>query len=228
MLKRLAKQLLPNGRAFRMPSNGDGDKFLEAISESKQIAFDSAIEVLDAILPDNANFTSLDATQWERRLGMIINPNATLSDRKLAIQRKMNHPGNIQARQSGDYIQQALRDAGFNVTVFWNVNRSLLPTPVNKKNLFGLNNFGVFNFGLLPLVEYPNGETVANFINKIKDESFNLGINNDSFFVICNTTLGNPAFIPKERREELRQLILRLKPLHLPCLLFAVDTPQTV
>ena len=228
MLKKLAKQLLPNGRAFRMPSNGDGDKFLEAIAESKQDAFNSAIGILDAILPDNTNFTSLDATQWERRLGMIINPSASLNDRKLAIQRKMNNPGNIQARQSGDYIQQALRDAGFNVTLYWNVNRSLLPTPIYKQNVFGLNNFGVYNFGLLPLIVYPNGEIVANFINKIKDESFNLGVNNNSFFVVCNTILGNPAYIPSERREELRQLILRLKPLHLPCLLFAVDIPNTI
>ena len=36
MLKKLAKQLLPTGRAFRMPSNGDGDKFLEAIAASQK------------------------------------------------------------------------------------------------------------------------------------------------------------------------------------------------
>lgn len=224
MLKKLAKQLFPSGRAFRMPYNGDGDKFLEAIAESKQDAFDSAISVLDAILPDNSNFTSLDATQWERRLGMIVDNGASLSDRKLAIQRKMNHPGDIQARQSGDYIQQALRDAGFNVTVFWNINRTLLPTPINKKNVFGVNNFGVTNFGILPLVIYPNSEIIANFIDKTKDQSFELGINNNSFFVVCDSVLGTPVDIPLSRREEIRQLILRLKPLHLPCLLFVISS----
>jgi len=223
MLKKLAKQLLPNGRAFRMPYNSDGDKFLEAIAESKQIAFDSALGILDAILPDNDNFTTLDATQWERRLGIIIDSGASLNDRKLAIQRKMNHPGDIQARQSGDYIQGALRDAGFNVTVFWNINRSLLPTPIYKKNVFGINNFGVTRFGLLPLLVYPNSEIVANFIDKIKDESFELGIDNNSFFVVCDSILGTPVNVPIERREELRQLILRLKPLHLPCLLFVTS-----
>jgi len=224
MLKKLAKQLFPSGRAFRMPYNGDGDKFLEAIAESKQDAFDSAISVLDAILPDNSNFTSLDATQWERRLGMIVDNGASLSDRKLAIQRKMNHPGDIQARQSGDYIQQALRDAGFNVTVFWNINRTLLPTPINKKNVFGVNNFGVTNFGILPLVVYPDSEIIANFIDKTKDQSFELGINNNSFFVVCDSVLGTPVDIPLSRREEIRQLILRLKPLHLPCLLFVISS----
>jgi len=207
-----------------MPYNGDGDKFLEAIAESKQDAFDSAISVLDAILPDNSNFTSLDATQWERRLGMIVDNGASLSDRKLAIQRKMNHPGDIQARQSGDYIQQALRDAGFNVTVFWNINRTLLPTPINKKNVFGVNNFGVTNFGILPLVVYPDSEIIANFIDKTKDQSFELGINNNSFFVVCDSVLGTPVDIPLSRREEIRQLILRLKPLHLPCLLFVISS----
>lgn len=220
MLKKLAKQLLPTGRAFRMPSNGDGDKFLEAIAESKQVAFDSAIGILDAILPDNANFTSLDATQWERRLGMIVDSGATLSDRKLAIQRKMNHPGDIQARQSGDYIQQALRDAGFDVTVFWNININDLPTYTNRSNVFGANNFGITNFGLLSERYYSYAEKVVNFIDYIQDESFKFGIENNSFFVVCGATLGSAAIVPLERREELRQLILRLKPLHLPCLLF--------
>jgi len=220
MLKKLAKQLLPSGRAFRMPYNGDGDKFLEAIAESKQTAFDSAIGVLDAILPDNSNFTSLDATQWERRLGMIVDNGASLSDRKLAIQRKMNHPGDIQARQSGDYIQQALRDAGFNVTVFWNININDLPTYTNRSNVFGANNFGIANFGLLSERYYLYGEKVVNFIDAMQDETFKFGIENNSFFVVCGTTLGSAAIVPLERREELRQLILRLKPLHLPCLLF--------
>ena len=220
MLKKLAKQLLPSGRAFRMPYNGDGDKFLEAIAESKQDAFDSAIGVLDAILPDNSNFTSLDATQWERRLGMIVDNGASLSDRKLAIQRKMNHPGDIKARQSGDYIQQALRDAGFNVTVFWNVNINDLPTYTNRTNVFGANNFGIANFGLLAERYYLYGEKVVNFIDSMQDETFKFGIENNSFFVVCGTTLGSASIVPLERREELRQLILRLKPLHLPCLLF--------
>lgn len=220
VLKKLAKQLLPTGRAFRMPSNGDGDKFLEAIAESKQVAFDSAIGILDAILPDNANFTSLDATQWERRLGMIVDSGATLSDRKLAIQRKMNHPGDIQARQSGDYIQQSLRDAGFNVTVFWNININDLPAYTNRSNVFGAYNFGISNFGLLSERYYFDAEKVVNFIDYIQDESFKFGIENNSFFVVCGAILGSTAIVPLERREELRQLILRLKPLHLPCLLF--------
>jgi hypothetical protein len=220
MLKKLAKQLLPNGRAFRMPYNGDGDKFLEAIAESKQDAFDSAIGVLDAVLPDNLNFTSLDATQWERRLGMIVDNGASLSDRKLAIQRKMNHPGDIQARQSGDYIQQALRDAGFNVTVFWNININDLPTYTNRSNVFGANNFGIANFGLLFERYYLYGEKVVNFIDAMQDETFKFGIENNSFFVVCGSILGTPADVELERREEIRQLILRLKPLHLPCLLF--------
>jgi len=119
-IKKLGKTLYPTGRAFKIPFGGVLDKLNSALSESEQRAFDDAVSILDSALPDNDNFTTGDATDWERRLGLITNPAVPLSDRKLAIIRKIRHPGNIPARQNFLYLQGQLQDAGFNVFVFEN------------------------------------------------------------------------------------------------------------
>ena len=120
-IKKLGKTLYPTGRAFKIPFGGVFDKLNSALSESEQRAFDDAVSILDSALPDNNNFTTGDATDWERRLGLITNPSVPLSDRKLAIIRKMRHPGNIPARQNFLYLQGQLQDAGFDVFVFENI-----------------------------------------------------------------------------------------------------------
>ncbi len=98
----LTKQLYPEGRAFKMPLGGYLEKLHEALSNSEQQAFADAISILSDILPDNANFTEDDATDWERRLGLIYNPLAILSDRMLIIKNKLNQPGNNPAK--GSYL----------------------------------------------------------------------------------------------------------------------------
>ncbi len=119
-IKKLGKTLYPTGRAFKIPFEGVFDKLNSALSESETRAFDDAVSILDSALPDNDNFTTGDATDWERRLGLITNPAVPLSDRKLAIIRKIRHPGNIPARQNFLYLQGQLQDAGFDVFVFEN------------------------------------------------------------------------------------------------------------
>src|SRR5690606_32537660 len=83
-------------------------------------AYADALKIQDAQLPDNDGFTADDATDWERRLGMIYSPLVPLADRKLAILRKMNHPGTIKARQNWLYVEGQLRAAGFDVYVHEN------------------------------------------------------------------------------------------------------------
>ena len=81
-----------------MPENSYLENLMYALSLSENQAYNDALAIQNSILPDNAEFTADDATDWERRLGMIISPLVDLELRKLAIRRKMNHPGDIKAR----------------------------------------------------------------------------------------------------------------------------------
>ena len=103
-----------------MPENSYLENLMYALSLSENQAYNDALAIQNSILPDNAEFTADDATDWERRLGMIISPLVDLELRKLAIRRKMNHPGDIKARQHFLYIEGQLRAAGFDVYVYEN------------------------------------------------------------------------------------------------------------
>jgi uncharacterized protein YmfQ (DUF2313 family) len=117
---RLIRQLYPKSRIYKLPENTFWYQLEKAEAASKSRAYEDANAILFSILPDNANFTADDATDWERRLGLITNPAVSLANRKLAIQRKMNHPGTILARQHYLYLQGQLQAAGFDVYVHEN------------------------------------------------------------------------------------------------------------
>lgn len=117
---RLARQLYPKSRIYKLPKNTFWYRLEKAEAASKSRAYQDANAILFSILPDNDNFTESDATDWERRLGLITNPAVSLANRKLAIERKMNHPGTILARQHYLYLQGQLQAAGFDVYVHEN------------------------------------------------------------------------------------------------------------
>lgn len=52
----------------------------------------------------------------------------------------------------------------------------------------------------------------ANHISETQDEPFNIGANLRSTFFICDAYLGEFADVPAARKDEFRQLILKLKP----------------
>ncbi len=112
--KALTRQLYPTGRAFKMPFQSFFEKLNNGLSTSEVRAFDDCRSILDSALPDNDNFTADDATAWERRLGLIVDPPIPLSDRMLAIRRKMGYT-DVVGRQSLEFIQKELRSAGFDV-----------------------------------------------------------------------------------------------------------------
>jgi len=131
--KKLNKQLYPTGRAFEIPEGSVREKLDHGLMASEIRMHGTITGILDEILPDNANFTAEMATAWEQRLGLITNSAVSLDDRKAAIIRKMNHPGDIAARQSWDYLEQSLQLAGFDVyvhdnTTQMNVYQFLQPT----------------------------------------------------------------------------------------------------
>ena len=213
----LSKQLYPKGRAFKMPEFGDLEKLHIALSEVETVAYQDGLSILNAILPDNNNFTSDDATEWEVRLGMIIS-GASLTDRKLAILRKMNHPGTIKTRQSYLYLEGQLQAAGFNVYVYENRFFDGYDWETKTPQEFSLDPYPNYTVQLNDhqLGDFQLGgiwsNKVANDILESKDDKFDLGNNLRSTFFIGAAYEGEWADVPLIRETEFRQLILKIKP----------------
>lgn len=220
-LLKLARQLYPTGLAMRMPVNGYKEGLHRALGISEEAALNSVMSVMYSILPDNVNFTADDATDWERRLGMISNSAVPLADRKLAIKRKMNHPGLIKARQHYLYLQGQLQQAGFNVFVHENIPElagiEYLTTYMSLIEFIQLNDLQLGDFQLNDFV-WKN--KVVNHITAAQDFYFMTGANRRSCFFIGGETFGTTADVLSEREAEFRQLILKVKPAQTCAFLF--------
>lgn len=216
---RLTKQLYPTGRAFQMPKDGDFEKLHIALNASEVRAYNDAVAIHNSILPDTANFTADDATDWERRLGLISDPLVALADRKLAIKRKLNAPGANPAKGHYLYVQSQLRDAGFDVYVFENRFDDYpagyyTQSPVE---LTGDDSYlTAVQHGQIQHGEAQHGYTynnkVVNHIDENLDLPFAVGENLRSTFFIGGTPIGTIATVDENRKAEFRQLILKLKP----------------
>jgi hypothetical protein len=217
----LTRQLYPTGRAWKMPVSGTLEQLHIALSVSEDRAYNDAISILDSLLPDNDNFTTDDANDWERRLGIISNPLVPLPSRKLAIIRKMNQPGAAPAKSNWRYLQEQLQAAGFDVYVYENIFPYYYPdgdvteTPYQvtggDTSFYTPNRYGQYRYGQ---VNYGGSykKFVANHIDETRDWLFNIGSNLRSTFYIGGPTLGSFADVDTLRKDEFRQLILTIKP----------------
>ncbi len=217
-IKTLTKQLLPTGRAFWIPVGGDFEKLLDGLHASEARAYADAVSILDSALPDNDNFSTSDASAWERRLGLITNPLVSLADRKLAIKRKMAHPGTIKARQNYRYLEGQLQAAGFDVYVYEN----RFPDGFGGYNTESPSVFSLepdpsvaIQHGDVQHGDSQHGGTLGNMISNSIDQTI------DDIFVVTNLrntffvggpTPGSWADVDADRENEFRQLILKIKP----------------
>jgi hypothetical protein len=235
-LIQLTEQLYPTGRGFNIHIGSFIRKMHLALNRSESRLNDNTLDILNGILPDNDSFTVEDATLWEQRLGLITNDAVSLSNRKLAIIRKLNYPGTIVARQSGGFIESQLRLAGFDVYVHENpdlISIENLLYSISNVSVSGLSNSGSFNAGNIftqfsALFDYLNSGSfnagssnsgqvyykgkVANHINENLDATFFHQNNWIKTFFVGGENLGEFATVPIARKDEFRQLILRLKP----------------
>lgn len=226
-IKSLTKQLYPTGRAFKVPSGGVFEKLSDGLIESEKRAWDDANAILNSLLPDNSNFTADDATDWERRLGLITSSGVSLADRKAAILRKYNHPGDIKARQHYLFLQRELRAAGFDVYVHENrfaygggSYYTLSPFDIDPS-------FPTVSPQHSSFIQHGDlqhggdlGNKIANSIYQSEDDNFSVGSTLRHTFFIGGAYLGDYVNIPQERELELRQLILITKPAHTVGFLF--------
>lgn len=238
---KLTKQLYPTGRAFRIFNGSWWERLHKGLAVSEAAAYNAALGVLDSILPDNPNFTAENASEWERRLGMINGTGVDLEDRKLAIKRKMNHPGTMKPRENWMNLEHQLQAAGFNVWVhenrFWNGVAWVTIEPADALVNVDYGEHGEYEHGeiqhgydlsyyedLFIFAEHgeiEHGEAehggwifankVVNFIEEAKDSTFNEGGSLVATFYIGGETFGTLADVPTERKNEFRQLILQLK-----------------
>jgi len=204
----LTRQLYPTGRAFKMPFGGYLEKLHLGLSEREVQAYSDAISILNSILPDNDNFTVDDATDWERRLGMITNQSTSLADRKLAITRKLQYPGKNPAKGHYLNLERELQLAGFDVYIFENI-------PAQTPFAFsGINTTTQIQHGQGQHGQIQHGlvltNKIANYIDESLDLFHNLGGSYKSTFFIADA-YGGMANVPLARKDEFRQLILKIK-----------------
>jgi len=226
----ITKKLLPTGRAFRFPPGGILEKVNKGLIEREGEAYIDALSVLDSILPDNDGFTAQDATDWERRLGLITSVGASLADRKAAILSKMQSPGTIIARQHYLFLQRQLRAANFDVYV--HENRFFEGGEWITKTPFEVSGFSPSD--VRHKTELQHGQTqhgggaypkIANSTNSIIDDTFSVGNNYRSTFFIGGEVVGSFAEIDDTRIKEFRQLVLRIKPAQTVGFLFTNFVP---
>lgn len=227
-IQTLFRQLMPTGRAFKGPVGGYLDKLNNALSISENKAYMDGLSTFDSMLLDSAeNITTAfisdatyggtDASDWERRLGLIDGTGLPMASRVALILQQYNYPGTVLERDNYRFIQQQLQLAGFNVFVyenrFWNGSAWITKDPVS-----------ILGSGLTAneLADHQLGDAqlgggydnlVANSIDPEVDARFNVGQNlRSTFFIGGNNLFLNPmAYVPLAQLQQFRQLILKLK-----------------
>jgi len=211
---KLNTQLFPTGRAFKLPP-GDLKNLLIALAQSETETYNDLVSIRDSLLPDNDNFSTDDATDWERRLGLPTNESLSLTTRKNAILRKLKDPGLNPAKQHYAYIQTQLQNAGFDVYVYENrfpdyPTGYITQTPSEFTGALGVQH-GDFQHGDEQHGE-PTFEFVANHVDQELDSNFVVPTNLKATFFIGGDPQGSYASVPTSRKDEFRHLILQLKP----------------
>lgn len=220
----LFRKLLPNGLAFKFPYGGTMEKLYQGIIGDESTPYSlvyerlDALNVLDVMIPDNDNFTIDDAHDWYRRLGIYDSGTVSLSDMKAAILQKMSWAVNPINQQHYTYIQAQLVAAGFTDCVLYENRFGTGGESVNPYFIFGVPidsaicgvpRCGTSRIGFLG---GSDGLTkCVNYIEESKDIDFVIGSNYRSTFIVSSASIGTAANVPLARKQEFRQLLLKLK-----------------
>lgn len=226
-LMRLVSQLYPTGRAWYLPENGVFRNFHESINVSFLRILNNSYDTLNSSFPDNEFFNENDCQLWEYRLGLPTNLALDLNQRKLIILNKMGYPRNIRVRQGIDYIKSELQNHGFNVgvyenifyDVFGNVQRKL-PFEIIASSISLTQHGGGTEHGESTQHGAGNYEVIA---NSMFDEDYSIGGTENlwaTFFIAGPNNISDFANIPSGRKNEFKELVLKLKPAHLVAFTF--------
>ena len=199
-------------------------------------------QVYSDIFPNDPNFTIDDAHDWYRRFGMYDSGSVSLPAMKLALLQRMSWPQVPLNRQNYLYIQQQLQAAGFPVYVFenrwWNGSDWVTKSPSSfVGTLSGValcasaTRVGMYRCGQ----DYTNNLKCVNYLEQVGDSGFDVGANYRCVFFISSATFGGGtrvssgtrvgsathigantlyARVPLARKQEFKQLLIKLKPAH--------------
>lgn len=203
-IMKLTLQLYPKGRVWWLSKDSVFNKLHSGLAYSEARALEEAHNLLESIIPDNDVFTETDATNWERALGLYYGQANSLDDRKQSITRAMAAPNNVLPKQNYRYFQQQLQLAGFNVYVHENTSLIFPGSAIYGVGIFGAtvyNNTG-YDYSL-----------IGNEIDEAKEIQFSFDyIKLRNTFFIGGEVFGTNAEVLATRKNEFRELILRIKP----------------
>lgn len=228
LLLGLVSNLYPTGRAFNFADK----KKLRLIHEAFNLSFIDVISdslfTIDSIIADNENCTAEDCSFLEYEYGLVTNELLPVAQRRKNILNKMAFPNNIKERQSASYIQEVLNSYGFDVGIYENIfddgngNKiHKLPTDINTSSTNEDTQHG-FPTQHGDSTQHGSGgfEVIA---NSMYDEMYSFGgVENlwATFFIAGKNGLNTIAEIPKYRKSEFRELVLKLKPANTIAFLF--------
>lgn len=227
------KHLLPTGRAWSLTANKNLRRFFEALEPEMHAPRDFSDKVLLDVFPQTTRFL----TEWETQFGLN-NVRLSESARRSRLDAAWKNTGG----QSPSYIQNLLRENGFNVFVhdWWvlgtepPVGTSAAATPRNPLSVllpeYALTTPGVdcgeplaecgeafaeCGNGPIGLVGYP-------LVNKFIYDSDEVGYTVPSdaaywpfFMYVGGENFGDIAEVPAIRRFEFEELLLRTRPAHI-------------
>lgn len=226
----------------------DNDKLNIAKLRSWDRLYADIKKILDQKYPDNSNFDELDTENWERVFGLTPSSTMTIEERNEVILARQSY-SKVKERQTAEYIEDQLQANGFDVYVHENRFEATPYITQCGPSQCGFSQCGGTNDPVYPYVakEPETGweEICANSLDPAVDATIfdatpgtqcgvaQCGssicaspIQEDretqlsySFF-IGGETYPNLADVPESRKNEFRELILKLKPAHLVAWLY--------
>ncbi|MCK5614417.1 hypothetical protein KAR91_71785 [Candidatus Pacearchaeota archaeon] len=206
------------GNAFIQTSGSEASpskRLINAFLKSIERYYADLLSLLDQILADNDGFDITDASNWERVYGLVAG-SLTLDERKQNIVLKQSYPNGNLERSSAEFIQDELQKHGFDVYIHENRFPDGSGGWLTVDATAAI--YGGFNYGgaLYGNVGITNITKIANRIEESIDANFDMGtgVNLRATFFLGGAAYPTRANVPILRKDEFRQLILKLKPNH--------------
>lgn len=196
----LTNQLFPTGRAFWRPKGSTFQNLLEGIVESESRVQNSIMSLEYDFYADSTLMSNEAVEKWTSTFGIVCN--GTQVERIESVRQRQAYPSNILARQSDYFIQNELRNAGFDVYVYKGYadeQAAILGGFLLGECVLGKGT-GVYSI-------------IANNIDESLDAGFVLlGDGKKAVFTVSGQGFGVATTVPLVRKNEFRDLILKLKP----------------
>lgn len=208
LFDKLNNQLFPTGRAWWKLKGSVFSNLMEGLALSESRVQNDIIKLQNDFFADSTLMSFESVDRWNYVLGL--KGVGTQNEQLSAIYQRQAFPNNTLARQSNVYIQQQLQLAGFDVYVYsqyYNPQASLYDNCTYDSVVYDKGND---SYTLL-----------VDNVDESLDQSFVLvddGLRATAF--VGGETLGSYATVPIARKNEFRELMLRLKPAQVVMILY--------